>query len=49
MVNWKTSVAGLVAALAQWAKSVLPPDLAILADAISGLALAVLGYFSKDK
>lgn len=48
MVNWKTSIAGVVAALAQAAKNVFP-DFAAIADAVSALALALLGYFAKDK
>lgn len=49
MLNWKTSLAGAIAALAPFLKGVLPADLSSIADAVQALALALLGYFAKDK
>lgn len=49
MVNWKTTLAGAVAAMAPFVKSMLPEALAPIADALQALALALLGYFAKDK
>jgi len=48
MANWKTSLAGLVAALAVASKSMWP-EFSAIADAVAGLALALLGYFASDK
>ena len=49
MVNWKTTLMGALAAMAPFVKSILPEGLAPIADAVQALALALLGYFSKDK
>jgi ActR/RegA family two-component response regulator len=49
VVNWKTTLAGAIAAMAPFVKSILPEGLAPIADAVQALALALLGYFAKDK
>jgi hypothetical protein len=49
MLNWKTTLMGALAAMAPFIRSVLPEGLAPIADAIQALALALLGYFAKDK
>ena len=48
-MNWKTSAAGLVAALLQLAKTVLPSELAPVFDTGAAFAIALLGYFAADK
>ena len=48
-MNYKTTIPGLVAGLAQIAQAFgLTIDPAIL-DGISAIAIAVLAYFAKDK
>ena len=48
-MNWKTTIPGVIAGLAQIAKAFgLTIDPAIL-DGISAIAIAVLAYFAKDK
>ncbi len=49
MVSWKTTLMGALAAMAPFVKSLLPEELAPIADAMQALALALLGYFAKDK
>ena len=49
MKNWKTSLSGLVAAILQACKTIVPPEFSVIFDAASGLALALLGYFAADK
>lgn len=47
--DWKTTVAGLVAALLPFAKGILPVALAPIVDAVATLALVLLGYFAADR
>ena len=49
MLNWKTTVAGLIAAVAPILKGIVPSALAPICDAGMALALALLGYFAADK
>jgi hypothetical protein len=46
-MNWKTSIAGLVAAIIPWLKGVFP-DFGGILDGVQSLAFALLGYFAKD-
>jgi len=48
MKDWKTTVAGLLAALLPWLKTVFP-DLGTILDAAGTLALAIFAYFAKDR
>ena len=48
MKDWKTTVAGLLAAVLPWMKTIFP-DLGTVLDALGTLALAVFAYFAKDK
>ena len=48
-MNWKTTIPGVIAGLAQIAKAFgFVVDPAIL-DGISAIAIIVLAYFAKDK
>lgn len=47
-MNWKTSVAGLIAAIVPWIGTAFPQYDGI-AKAIGSVALAVFAYFAKDK
>lgn len=49
MRDKKTTIAGLVAALAPWLKTVLPDALAPAVDAVATLALLAVGYFAADR
>ena len=48
-MNWKTSLSGVFAALLQLGKQVLPAEFHPVLDAASAFAIALLGYFAKDK
>lgn len=48
-LNWKTTISGVVAGLSQIAKAFnldVPP---VVWDVVSGIALIICGFFSKDK
>jgi len=47
MLNYKTTIAGLIAAVLPWLGSVFP-DLKVIFDAAGSFALVLLGYFAKD-
>lgn len=47
--NWKTTLFGLISAISVALKAVVPAPLAPVLDAISLLAIALLGYFAADK
>lgn len=48
-MNWKTTIPGVIAGLAQIVKAFgVDIDPAIL-DGINAIAIAVLAYFAKDK
>jgi hypothetical protein len=48
MINWKTSIAGFLAAVLPWVRGIVPEALVPIVDAVSSLALALLGYFAAD-
>jgi hypothetical protein len=48
-LDWRTSIAGLLAAVLPWVRGIVPEALAPIVDAASSLALALLGYFAADK
>lgn len=47
MANWKTTIPGVLAGLAQAAKAAFP-EYGIIADLATGLFLALLGIFAKQ-
>lgn len=49
MVNWRTTLLGALAAILPFVKSIIPAELGTLVDAAQAFALALLGYFAKDK
>ena len=49
MVNWKTTIMGALAAMLPWLKTIVPDEFAVIFDAGQAFALALLGYFAKDK
>lgn len=49
MKNAKTTVSGLVAALAPWLRSVLPAELAPVVDGVATLAVLAMGWFAADR
>lgn len=49
MPSWKTTLAGAVAALLPFIKSLVPEELGTVIDAFQAFAIAALGYFAKDK
>ena len=48
-MNWKTTLAGAIAALATVMTTLVPEAYQPIAAAVVALALAVLGYHAKDK
>jgi hypothetical protein len=50
-MNWKTTFAGILAALGQGvsAVGVLPPPWGVVAQLLSAIGLALLGYHSADR
>ena len=49
MVSWKTTLMGALAALLPFVKSIVPAELGTLVDTAQAFAIALLGYFAKDK
>lgn len=48
MKDWKTTIPGLVAAIATALAPVIPPRYAPICVAVNAAALAILGVFSKQ-
>lgn len=49
MANWKTTLAGLLAAVAPIAAGAVPAAFHDIVTYAGALALALLGYFANDK
>lgn len=47
-MNWKTTIAGVLAALAPVIAGIVPVELKPVVDGVQMIAMALLGYFAKD-
>lgn len=47
-MNWKTTVSGMIAAVAPLIRGLVPVELAPVVDGVQMIAIALLGYFARD-
>lgn len=48
MINWKTTVSGLIGAVGAYLSSLDNPTLKIAGQVLTAVGMALLGYVSKD-
>ena len=48
MINWKTTIAGLIGAVGAYFASTENPSLKLFGQVLTAVGIALLGYVSKD-